>query len=74
MLISIFQIMYLVIFFIMLLMSVFVIFHIVFYSYNPFSRLVMLGIFVPVAGVLLLTNFVLFNQIPLERLLPAFSM
>jgi len=73
MLVAIFQILYLIVFFIMLLMSAFVIFHIVFYSYNAFSKLVMLSIFVPVAAVLLFTNFILFMQIPLSEVLPKIS-
>jgi len=67
MLIPIFQILYYLVFFVMFLMSIFIIFHIVFYSYSFFSRLLMLAIFVPVAGVLLFTNFVLFTAINLEQ-------
>ena len=70
MLVTIFQTLYGVIFFSIALMSVFVIFHIVYYSYSVFSKLVMLAIFIPVAGVLLFTNLILFMQIPLSNLLP----
>jgi len=68
MLVAIFQILYSVVFFIIALMGVFIVFHIIFYSYSVFSRLVMLAIFVPVALVLLFTNLILFRQIPLENL------
>ncbi|HBI51031.1 MAG TPA: hypothetical protein DDY21_04260 [Candidatus Moranbacteria bacterium] len=68
MLIPIFQILYYLVFFVMFLMSIFIVFHIVFYSYSFLSRLLMLAIFVPVAGVLLFTNFVLFTSINLKQL------
>jgi hypothetical protein len=68
MLIPIFQILYYVIFFAVFLMSIFIIFHIVFYSYSAASKLLMLLIFVPVVGVLLFTNFVLFSSIDLENI------
>lgn len=68
MLIPIFQILYYLMLFAMFLMSIFVVFHIVFYSYTFASKILMLAIFVPVAGVLLFTNFVLFNSLPLNRI------
>jgi hypothetical protein len=68
MLVPIFQILYFLVFFSMFLMSVFIIFHIVFYSYSAFSKLVTLLVFIPVAGVLLFTNFILFMSIPLDRI------
>lgn len=69
MLVLIFQVMYYLVLLSMFLMSLFIIFHIVFYSYSFFSKLLMLLIFVPVAGVLLFTNFLLFSSINIERLL-----
>jgi len=68
MLIPIFQILYFLVFFTMFLMSIFIIFHIVFYSYSFLSKILMLGIFVPVAGTLLFTNFVLFNKVDLQQI------
>jgi len=68
MLVPIFQILYYLIFLVMFLMSIFIIFHIVFYSYSFLSRLLMIAIFVPVAGVLLFTNFLLFTAVDLEQL------
>ena len=68
MLITIFQILYYLMFFMMTLMSVFIIFHIVFYSYTSASKMAALTIFVPVAGVLLFTNFVLFASLPLDKI------
>lgn len=68
MLIPIFQILYYLVFLALFLMSIFIIFHIVFYSYSVTSKLITLLIFVPVAGVLLFTNFVLFTSISLPQL------
>jgi hypothetical protein len=64
----IFQILYLLVFLAMGLMSIFVIYHIVFYSYTNISKIIMLAIFVPVTGVLLLTNFAIFQQIQLQEI------
>lgn len=50
----------------MLLFSGFVVFHIVFYSYNSTAKAITLGIFIPVTCVLLLTNLILFNSIELS--------
>jgi len=72
MLVPIFQIAYLIIFLSMLLMCVFVIFHIVFYSYSAVSKVITLMIFVPVAAILLFTNMVLFFKIPLQDILGGF--
>jgi hypothetical protein len=52
----------------MSLMSLFIVFHIVFYSYTTFSKLITLAIFVPVVGVLLVTNYVLFNSLNLVQI------
>ena len=68
MLIPIFQILYYLVFFTMFLMSIFIIFHIVFYSYSTASKLLTLLIFVPVAGVLLFTNLTLFSSLPLAQI------
>ena len=68
MLIPIFQILYYLVFFAMFLMGIFIIFHVVFYSYSTTSKLAMLAIFIPVAGVLLFTNLVLFTSIPLSQI------
>lgn len=68
MIVTILQILYLLLFFSMFLMSVFIVYHIVFYSYSMFSKLITLLIFVPVVGVLLFSNFVLFSQIPLQSM------
>lgn len=65
----IFQILYYLVFFAMFLMSIFIIFHIVFYSYSVASKLLMLTIFTSVAGVLLFTNLILFSSINIEQLL-----
>jgi len=67
-LVTLFQILYFIVLFIMLLMGSFIIFHIVFYAYSTFSKMVMLAIFLPVAVVLLITNLILFLRIPLDNL------
>ncbi|NTW26731.1 MAG: hypothetical protein HGA36_00145 [Candidatus Moranbacteria bacterium] len=67
MLVPLFQILYFLVFFVMLLISIFIVFHIVFYAYSFFSKLLMLAIFVPVAGVLLFTNFLSFSAIDLRQ-------
>ncbi|EKD46869.1 MAG: hypothetical protein ACD_67C00034G0002 [uncultured bacterium] len=69
MIIPIFQILYYLIFFTMFLMSIFIVFHIVFYSYSTISKFLMLAIFIPVVGALLFGNFVLFSSIDLGNLL-----
>jgi hypothetical protein len=66
--VAIFQILYYVIWLSMLLMSLFVVFHIVFYAYSFVSKIAMLAIFVPVVSVLLFTNLLLFSVLPLERI------
>ncbi|MDD5396922.1 MAG: hypothetical protein PHW24_02570 [Candidatus Moranbacteria bacterium] len=68
MLILILQILYGIFFLTMFLMSIFIIYHIVFYSYSTPSKLITLLIFIPVAGVLLFTNAVLFSSINLENI------
>jgi len=68
MLIPVFQILYYLMLFSMFLMSIFIIYHIVFYSYTAVSRIVTLAIFVPVACVLLFTNFLIFSSLPLDRI------
>jgi len=68
MLIPIFQILYYLMLFAMFLMSIFIVFHIVFYSYTFASKILMLAIFVPVVGVLLFTNLLLFSTLPLDRI------
>ena len=72
MLVPIFQILYGVIFFAIFLMSIFIIFHIVFYSYSTFAKLITLCVFVPVVGVLMFTNFALFSLIPLAQIFADF--
>jgi hypothetical protein len=56
----------------MLLMSFFIVFHIVRYSYNKTAKLTMLLIFVPVVSILLFTNFILFSQIQIENIFSIF--
>jgi len=70
--IAIFQILYFLVFLAMLLIIIFIIFHIVLYSYSTISKLITLLIFVPVAGVLLFTNFAIFTKIPLENIFSTF--
>jgi hypothetical protein len=72
MVLAVLQIMYLLFFFAMVLMSIFIVYHIVFYSYTFFSKIITLCIFVPVVGILLFTNFALFRQIPLADLVSNF--
>jgi hypothetical protein len=64
--VPIFQILYLLFFLTMLIMSIFIIYHVFVYSYTQLSKMVTLMIFVPVVGVLLFTNLLLFLQIPLR--------
>lgn len=68
MLVPIFQILYGLVFLTILLMGIFIIFHIVSFSYTATSKMMMLLIFVPVAGVLLFTNFLLFANLPLAKI------
>jgi hypothetical protein len=68
MLITVFQILYYLVFFMMFLMSIFIVFHVVSYSSTASSKFMTLAIFVPVAGVLLATNFFLFSRLPLETI------
>jgi hypothetical protein len=65
MLTLIFQILYLLVFLSMSLMSLFIVYHIVFYSYTNTAKIITLAIFVPVVLVLIFTNFALFQSIPL---------
>ncbi|HEX8974088.1 MAG TPA: hypothetical protein VF817_01205 [Patescibacteria group bacterium] len=66
MLIPLVQILYFIVLGMMALLSIFIVYHIIFYSYSTFSKLVTLALFISVAGVLFLTNFLLFTQLPLE--------
>lgn len=68
MLIPIAQILYGLVFLSMCLMSAFIVFHIIFYSYSVVSKLIMLLVFIPVTGVLLSTNFILFASLPLAKI------
>jgi hypothetical protein len=69
MLVLITQIVYGAVFLMMLLMSLFIVYHIVAYSYTHISRVITLAIFLPVVGVLLFVNLVSFWSIPLENIL-----
>lgn len=54
---------YLVVIFIYLLMSFFVVYHLASYSINPELRIVMLALFIIVSGGLLFANLLLFFAI-----------
>ena len=68
MLVTIFQILYYIVLFMMTVMSAFIVFHIVFYSYSSSSKVATLAVFLPVVCVLLVTNFILFSSLPLDRI------
>lgn len=60
---------YNVLFYSFVLMSVFIVFHIIRYSYSKIGSLVMLLIFVPVVSSLLLANKALFEKIDLIHII-----
>ena len=68
MLIEIIQILYYIVFFVMSMLSAFIVFHMVRYSYTAASKTAMLAIFLPVVCVLLITNFILFSTLPFDRI------
>lgn len=69
MLLLIFKALYGVVVTTVLLMSMFIVYHIVRYSYSRVGTIVMLALFLAVGGALLFSNAVLFAQLPLEDLL-----
>lgn len=69
MLILIFQILYYLVFAAMCLMSIFIAFHILAYSYSYFSKIMTITIFASVAGTLLFSNFLLFKSVDLAQVL-----
>lgn len=54
------------------LVSLFIIYHIVRYSYSKSESVLMLSIFIPVVSVLMLADIVLFFSINFEDILPIF--
>ncbi len=54
------------------LVSLFIIYHIVRYSYSKSESVLMLAIFIPVVSVLMLADIVLFFSINFEEVLPIF--
>ncbi len=52
----------------MVLMSGFVIFHIIYYSYDRISKVITLAIFVPVVALLLFTNLISFFAISWDNI------
>lgn len=71
MLLLIFKALYGVVLVTVLLMSMFIVYHIMRYSYSRSGTIIMLGLFLTVGGALLFSNAVLFAQLPLENLLDA---
>jgi hypothetical protein len=72
MIILIVQILYGAVFLMMLLMGLFVTYHILAYSFTHTSRIVTLAIFLPVAAVLLISNLILFFSIDLGSIFSDF--
>ena len=66
----IFQLLYAAVLLIFFLLSAFIVFHIVRYSYNRSSSVIMLVIFLTFTGLLIFSNIILFANLPLEEMLP----
>jgi len=65
---NIIEIFYFIIFFSFVLAALFIIFHIIRYSINKTSSLVMLAVFIPVFCALLVINFILFHSVQWEQM------
>lgn len=70
MMLLIFNVLYGLLVIMMCLLSLFILYHIFYYSYSKSSKLLMVSFFVPVTVIMLIVNYVLFSQIPFESLLP----
>lgn len=64
----IFQLLYATVMLVFFLLSLFIVFHIVKYSYDKKISFLMLVIFLTFTGLLIFSNFVLFVKLPLEDL------
>ncbi|EKE15497.1 MAG: hypothetical protein ACD_11C00150G0002 [uncultured bacterium] len=65
----IFQLLYAVVMLIFFLLSLFIVFHIVKYSYDKKTTFLMLMIFLTFTSLLFFSNLILFTQLPLEEML-----
>lgn len=70
--IIILSVLYLVLILAIVIASGFIVFHIVRYSYDKTAKIIMLAIFVSVAGMLLAVNIFLFSALPLKEMLGNF--
>jgi hypothetical protein len=68
------QFIYFAIIFFMAISGLFIIYHMVRYSYNKLAMFLMLIVFCSVLGVLLMTNWALFSSLDLEYLVSFFKL
>lgn len=66
--IEIIYLLYGIIFFMLALMGIFIVYHIVRYSYNKINLIIMLLLFVVPFLVLMFTNFMIFSSLNLTKL------
>jgi len=66
--IAIFQILYAVVILVFLLLSLFIVYHLLKYSYDKKVTSLMVTIFVVFTGLLIFSNIILFLNLPLEDL------
>ncbi|HBP01562.1 MAG: hypothetical protein UX75_C0009G0012 [Candidatus Moranbacteria bacterium GW2011_GWE2_47_10] len=67
--IIVFQALYALVLLLFLLLSAFIVFHIVKYSYDKKAAFLMAAIFVTFTGLLFFSNLILFANLPLEEML-----
>jgi len=65
----IFQILYAAVMLVFLLLSTFIVFHILKYSYDKRAAFLMMVIFLTFTGLLFFSNMILFANLPLEEML-----
>lgn len=63
---------YFIILVMVILSALFIIFHIIRYSFNKVATMLMLGIFIPVTLILILINIILFSLINFENMFSFF--
>lgn len=64
------NILYFLVMLMLLILSVFIVYHIIKYSYDKKASFLMLVLFVSVTGVLALLNVILFFRIPFDKIIP----
>ncbi|HAV11204.1 MAG TPA: hypothetical protein DCX32_01540 [Candidatus Moranbacteria bacterium] len=65
----VFQILYAAVMLVFLLLSAFIVFHILKYSYDKRAAFLMIVIFLAFTGLLFFSNIILFANLPLEEML-----